>query len=220
MACDPEFVRASIEAQDAIFAAELRTDFAQWSRMPSAQMMASVTAWRKLGPSRAQQANDQRLTAYYRETGREALLPEHLRAAKCHDAFEEWKKISIQLQVSSNDLFGGLVPSQRIKDKQAKEALEATLRQKGIEFESCVKPLFRTKAGCLVYLDIMQRNHLVDAQLICCRDETRVPLARHCGLHTIITECNAPTLTASPDALNLVADEVVRHVAVLREKLV
>ena len=218
---DLEFECASIDTRQIVFAAELESNFAQWSRIPSSDMPADIAAWRKLGASRARLAHDQAVTSYYREIGHEELLPESLQLVQERDAFEEWKKIAITMAMANEfDAFGHLrrLPP-KIKDKRAKEMVEAALRQKGIGFESSAKPLFRAKTGCVVYLDVMQRKHVVDAQMICCRNEVPMPLAKHCGLHTIVRGCEAQTLTGSPDAVEIVANEIVRHVELMREKL-
>lgn len=117
------------------------------------------------------------------------------------------------------DPFGGMLPPPKIKDTRAKELVEESLRKKLADFESKAKQLFRTRSGCVVYLEVKQRNHLVDSHIMCCRKETPIPLANHCGLHGIFTECKAQVLTGSSEAVEIVANEIVRHVEMMRRTL-
>lgn len=215
---DYQFMAASIAMQRTIFDAELESRFAIWDSLPSEETRACVRAWKQLGP-RARAAHDQRLAHYYRGAGLEAALSTELHSIRSRAEFDEWKTICIQAQMGGFDPFGGLIPPAKIKDKQAKGRVEESLRNKNIGFESSAKPLFRTKSRCVVYLEVTQRNHFVGSRMMCCRKETPMPLANHCGLHGIVTECDSQVLTTSPDAVEIVAYEIVRHVEMLREKL-
>lgn len=217
---DSDFEAASIATTRAVFAAELGTGFSNWRKLPSGETRACVEAWVKMG-SRAALAHDQQLAHYYRTCGYESLLPASLRAIQTYTEFEEWKAISIQTSMSG---FSYFVEDVRTSTHKAdagwsKRTLEDAVRRNGIGFESDSTPLFFTKSGCAVYLQVMQRRRFVDVQMLCCLKGDAPVLANHRGLHGIITECKADMLTISSDALETVVNEIVRHVGLMRENM-
>lgn len=217
---DSEFEAASIATTRAIFAAEFAVGFSNWTKLPSDLTRVCIEAWLKLGP-RANLAHDQQLAQNFREMGCESLLPAELRSIQSFAEFEEWRSIALEIKMAGFSYFVEEVRTSKGKadDGEAKRAIEESVRGKRIGFESGIAPLLSTKSGCAVYLQVTQRRRVVDAQMMCCPKGVAPVLANHRGLHGIVTECKVDVLMNSSAEVEIVANEIARHVEMMREKL-